>query len=200
LATFRDILAKVKEMLIILLNAGSPMIILEIPLMLLTLLPIIIVEAVITHSKLKLLWKQAFFGVAIANLFSTLLGVPLAWLAMLLIKLISESGFHILYKQSPASVSPLLDLLQFFLSVAWLGPQYTFINIISALIILLIPSYYVSVLMERKICRSIWRNQPRELVDHAVIYANRVSYLCLFMLTFAFLFYIIYQRGFVRTY
>ena len=66
----------------ILANIGVPMIVIYWPLMVSALVPVILVEAMLIRRWVSLSTRDAFIGIAKANVFSTLVGVPLAWLAM----------------------------------------------------------------------------------------------------------------------
>ena len=99
------------------------MIVLQWPGMVCALIPVILVEALLIRRWLPLSYKEAFSGTSVANLVSTIVGVPLAWLFMFLMELgilfpVSVAADHWHWKMD----SPVLQALGFLVSVAWLGP------------------------------------------------------------------------------
>ena len=107
----------------ILANVGIPMIFVQMPAMVCELIPVIIIEALLIRRWVSLSYRDAFVGITKANFVSTLVGVPVAWLAMFLLELvimlplaIAADKFH--WKMD----SPVFEIMGFFLSVAWLGP------------------------------------------------------------------------------
>ena len=63
-------------------NIGIPMIVVQWPLMFATLVPVVVLETLVIHRRLRVSWRSALLGVGKANVLSTLIGVPLAWLLM----------------------------------------------------------------------------------------------------------------------
>jgi len=161
------------------------MIFVQMPGMLFALVPIIIVEALLIRRWLSLPYGDAFKGVIVANLASTIVGVPLARLAMLVVEFVvmlpvALAADHWHWKLG----SPVLGVLGFLLSIAWLGPVerqlYWMIPAASAL--LLVPSFVVSVWFERRICLRSWGGIDPALVSRGVFNANLASYGLLFVI------------------
>jgi len=166
-------------------NVGVPMIFVQMPGMVCALIPIIILEALLIRRWLSLPYGDAFKGVTLANLASTIVGVPLAWLVMVLIEFavvlpVAIAADHWHWKLD----SPVLGVLGFLLSIAWLGPVerqlYWMIPAASAL--LLIPSFVVSVWLERRICLRSWSGVDPASVRRGVFNANVASYGLLFII------------------
>jgi ABC-type sulfate transport system permease component len=67
-------------------DAGVPMICVQWPFMFCALLPVIAIEALIVRHRLHLSNRRSFVAAAKANFFSTLAGVPLAWILMLIVQ------------------------------------------------------------------------------------------------------------------
>ena len=67
----------------LLADAGIPMIALTLPLMLILLIPVVVIEAFLCKRWLRLTNWDAMKSNAVANLVSTIVGVPLAWAIML---------------------------------------------------------------------------------------------------------------------
>ena len=68
-------------------DTGVPMIFIQWPAMICALVPVIAIEAIVIHRNLSLPYRRAFVGSAKANVISTLVGVPLAWVLMLALEL-----------------------------------------------------------------------------------------------------------------
>ena len=167
-------------------NVGIPMIFVQWPLMIGALIPVIIVEALLIRRWVQLSYRDAFIGVTKANLLSTLAGFPLAWLAMFVIEMavllplaVASDKWHWHFIDSP-----FFQIVGFPLGVAWLGPggeeAYWLVPLAAAL--LLIPSFYVSVWLERFICRKAWPDSDAAAVRRGVYRANLASYVVLFIL------------------
>ena len=161
------------------------MIFVQMPGMVCALIPIIILEALLIRRWLSLSYRDAFKGITFANLASTIVGVPLAWLAMLLIEFavllpVALAADHWHWKMQ----SPVLGVLGFFLSIAWLGPvdRHLYWMIPAASALLLVPSFVVSVWFERRICLHSWSGVSPLLVRRGVFNANVASYGLLFVM------------------
>ena len=70
----------------LLANVGLPMLVIQWPMMALALVPVIVLEAVLVRDLLDLPFWAAMAGMAKANLLSTLVGIPLAWIAALILE------------------------------------------------------------------------------------------------------------------
>src|SRR5882724_12003016 len=161
-----------------LFDMGVPMIVLQFPIMVIALIPIILIETVVIRPKLNISWKETFYGVTLANIGSTLVGIPVAWFIMyvieILVGLVDSAVFN-----ANSWDSPVLALI----GAAWLPPGsrdlYWMIPVAS--IILLVPSYFCSVLIEYYICRWKWENLPAASIKRSVWLVNLVSYIFLFL-------------------
>jgi|SRR5665213_131085 len=184
----------------ILADVGVPMIFIQMPAMLYAFIPVFVIEAMLIRRWLSLSYSDAFKGSFLANLFSTLIGIPLAWLVMLLLE------FIVLYPLGTAAEhwhwlnSPVLGVILFPVAIAWLDPAdkdlYWLIPIASAL--LLIPSFFVSVWLERWAYNKSWTNLNLEIVKvrNAVFKANLVSYAVLFVVACCWLTYNVFTKKF----
>jgi hypothetical protein len=166
-------------------DVGIPMIFVQWPLMIGALIPVIIVEALLIRRWVQLSYRDAFIGTTKANLLSTLAGFPLAWLAMFVVEM------AVLYPVSIAAEkwhwnfdSPFFQIVGFVVGMAWLGPaepeDYWLVPLAAAL--LLVPSFYVSVWLERFVCRRAWPSSDAAAVRLGVYRANLASYAVLFIL------------------
>lgn len=155
------------------------------PLMLCALLPVILLEALLIRRWLVLSFRDAFVGVGKANVLSTLVGVPLAWLAMFVLELAVMLPFGLVAETSEwQSAGPVWEILGFLLSVAWLPPAEDYLHwmVPAAVALLLVPCFFLSVLLERSSCLRSWPAAEPARVRRGVFAANLASYALLFVL------------------
>ncbi|MGI4851294.1 MAG: hypothetical protein ACRYGR_05075 [Janthinobacterium lividum] len=168
-------------------NAGLPMIIIAWPLFVLAFIPIVHMEwLTLKDHLLDCSSKKLYWTAFNANLMSTLVGIPIAWGLMLFLQIIvGATGAY-----------PILTpFWRYFLGAtvqsAWLIPyedQFDWM-IPTALIVLLLPFFFISYALEMKM--SLWLLR-RESASHddikkAVWRANINSYGMLFVLIIAIL-------------
>ena len=164
-------------------DVGIPMIFIQWPLMFFALIPVIGVEGILVRRWVSLSREQAFSGITVANVVSTLIGVPVAWLAMLAVQ------YAVLLPVDMAAErwhwqldSPLFEVVGFALSVAWIAPFEAYWTVPAAAALLLFPSFYVSVWIERRVCLRSWPTADKAAVRRGVYLANVGSYGLLFLL------------------
>lgn len=156
-------------------NAGLPMIIIFWPLLFILFLPIIIIEYGVMKKYTRSFSATAplFWPLVIANLFSTLIGIPLTWIALVGI----EVGVSLFLPSGGVTLSYIWPL-----TAPWLYPDTLQHNwmIVTALLILLIPFYFISAWTEGRIMG--WMTKNKENKTHirtAMWKANFFSYLFL---------------------
>jgi hypothetical protein len=168
---------------VLLADVGVPMIFVQWPLMICALLPVIVIEAFVLHKRLRLSYRRAFAGAAQANVISTLAGVPLAWGVMFLLEL--ATALPIIYaaqKWHWHYESPIFYVL-YVLGMAWTGPAgKSAWPIALAATLLLVPTFFVSVWLERRFYRRSYPDIDTVAVDGASWFANLTSYTLLFVL------------------
>ncbi len=134
-------------------DMGVPILVFTFPAMLALLVPIIFVEAWLCRRWLGVSTWAAVKSNAVANLVSTLLGVPFVWLLALVLEFFVFGT--ILRIPSVAQIadkwhSPLAYVISTILSAAWLGPDernlYWMIPV--AATALLVPTFFMSVWIE----------------------------------------------------
>lgn len=168
-------------------DIGIPMIFLQWPLMIAAMIPVILVEAVLIRHWVPLSYRDALIGTAQANLMSTFAGIPLAWLAMFVVEM------AVLFPAGMAAEkwhwkfdSPFFQAVGFLAEIAWLAPtdeSYWLAPLAAAF--LLIPSFYVSVWLERFVCHRAWPDADPAAIRLGVYRANLASYAVLFILACA---------------
>src|ERR1039458_10008333 len=167
-------------------DVGIPMIVIQWPLMIGALIPVVIVGALLIRRWVQLSYRDAFIGVTKANLLSTLAGFSLAWLAMFVIEMavmlplgLAADKWHWHFFDSP-----FFQVIGFVIGMAWIGPAddagFWIVRLAAAL--LLIPSFYISVWLESKVCRRTWPDIDSAVVRRGVFRANLASYAVLFIL------------------
>jgi hypothetical protein len=166
-------------------DAGIPMLFVQWPLMAYALVPVIAVEVFVFRRALRLTYKSALLGTTLGNIASTAIGFPIAWGISFAIEL----GMLKIFESGPRGWidrvvgSPFLQVLLFPFGAAWLNPLQpsSYWLVACAAGILLIPTFFLSVWLERLVCRWIWRPSSRADLRRAVYSANLVSYALLFV-------------------
>lgn len=180
-------------------NVGVPMFVVIWPMYWILLIPIILIESWYSKRFLRSVpFKKIFWPITVANLFSTLIGIPIVYGLLLLIQLLVP-GAGSDYLQFPEP-----NALQYILSVTvqapWLMPyesyeSYLFWRIPVAILFLLIPFYFASAWIESFILTKFFNVYPdRALMKKITWKANLMSYLFLFLLSLGILSYSIYEH------
>lgn len=175
-------------MKIFLFDMGLPMIFPSIVLMAVALVPIVFIEAYIVATKLRVNLKKVFAPVTIANLVSTLVGIPVTWLVLALLQIGSVFVFGTIAKWIPST-----DLYSITLGAPWIYPGHDNekLIILGAMLFLLIPYGLASWAVEYMVVKAML-SKKHDLVDFsknlkvAVGKANLVSYslLAIFVIVF----------------
>jgi hypothetical protein len=151
------------------------------------LVPITAIEALFLRPRLAISYGEAFAGTSVANVVSTIVGIPVAWFILVVPELLFESRIYRLADRIHEFSSPLSITFQMLTTFPWLDPDetrlYWTVPVASAL--LLIPSYFASIWLERPICRHV----DSSIVRRAVTEANQLSYAALFVVACGWLGY-----------
>ncbi len=151
-------------------NAGVPMLFVVGPVLLLALIPISFVEATMDRWRLGIPWNRAILGSFGANVLSTVVGVPVTWVALVLLQLITGGGggqgvgIQAVTWQAP-----------------WLKPYEAELHwmIPAAGMVLCVPFFCASVFTEYKFLYRYWRQLEPGRIRRAVWFANTSTYACL---------------------
>lgn len=156
-------------------NAGVPMIVLVMPALGLSIIPIIAIEALYLGRTLALRFPRAAKTATIANLISTIVGVPLTWMVLVLIQMIAGGGGTF------GLDSTLGKVLSVTLQAAWLIPYESDLHwmIPVAGLVLLVPFFFVSWWSESYVSKKMLHEYPAHNVTVAVRNANIVTYVLL---------------------
>lgn len=159
-------------------NAGVPMIFPQVILMGLAFLPVVFIESAIVWKPMGIRFPKALLDVGLANLCTTIIGVPIAWAAMFALQLVSTGGGRPLGMDSPTQMLAAVTL-----QAAWLVPYEDHLSwmIPAAATFLLIPCFLISVLIERWVLACRWPERPQSAVFSTVLRANIWSYVFLFV-------------------
>jgi hypothetical protein len=159
-------------------NIGIPMFFPQFVLMSMAFIPIVLVEALVVRRMLGRPFGSAVGDTAIANLWTTLLGFPLAWVFMLVLDLVFTGG------DGYGLATPATKLISAVLQAAWLDPyeeRHLAWMIPAASITLLLPTFVLSVLIERRVLVWRWQGTERALANRTALRANLASYALLFL-------------------
>jgi len=164
-------------------NAGIPMLAFTWPLQWLALLPVVAIEAALVARALGTPYRNLLWPVAKANLVSTLVGIPLAWAAMLALEFLVLGGMNLLPPET--ANSRVLQVLSFPFAVAWLGDVGAWV-VYAAFVVLAIPFCLVSIAIERRMLAKSLPGADAASLRSGVKLANIASYLLLVVGTVAF--------------
>jgi hypothetical protein len=159
-------------------NTGVPMLFVQLHLLVLALLPVIAVETWVLGRRLGLPFRRALNGATWANLASTFVGFPLAWLALLGVQLMAGGG------EAQGLSTPAGRLYAVTLQAPWLIPYEgdLYWMIPAASLVLLVPCLPASALLEGWLLRLGWADVRPSKVWRAAWLANGLSYTLLLAL------------------
>ena len=141
-------------------------------------LPVVLIESLVALKSLHLGFRRALLVIAAANAVSTLVGIPITWLVLVIIQIMV--GDHSLTHwyandtliQSALAVSP---------QAAWLGLYSDPRRMIPiAAIFLCVPFYFASVWIEYRVVRRMVANSPNQVLRFSWR-ANLWSYAVIFL-------------------
>jgi hypothetical protein len=173
--------------LLVLADVGIPMIAVTFPAMVVALVPVIGMEGLLIRKRVVYKPWPIFRATAAANLVSTIVGVPLTWLALLACEMVvPEIHWH----------GPVARAIAFVFTAAWL-PPWGASSIPLAMLVLLVPFFFVSVWSEWLVMKNMLPVSAEEVAPEgeiskrqlwrAVRDANLLSYGFLVALTCAWL-------------
>ena len=170
-------------------NAGLPMLLVLWPLAIVAIVPVIAVEAWVVQRGTGIPWRVSLWEMSKANLVSTLVGLPLTWVALVALEFLSG---YVLVKVAKAESFPphwLGEVGVIVLSAPWLGPfragGHWIIPVATAT--LLVPFFFVSVWIEALTVRKALSASGNADWRLVVWKANLISYGFLFVATLIWL-------------
>ena len=183
---------------IALADAGIPMIALAMPGMVMSLIPVILIESWYLHKYLKVPFSRSLKVMTIANLESTIIGIPLAWIAMLILEMgtgailmllsavIAKPAVSIMTTTAPDIFGAALASI---FGAAWLAPdeKYSYWMVPLACLVLLIPFYFVSWWYEYSSVKRQMKDADPAVIKIATRNLNLLSYSLLAVLVLGWL-------------
>ncbi len=156
-------------------NAGVPMIFLAMPVLGLSIIPIIIIEAIFLSKKMGIDMPQSFKVTTLSNLVSTVAGIPLTWLLLILLEMLLGGG------SAFGLETTLGKILSVTLQAAWLIPYESDLHwmIPVAGVNLLFPFFFASWWSEYFVLKKILKAHSAQKIKIAVRDANIITYLLL---------------------
>jgi hypothetical protein len=140
------------------------------------LVPVVVLEATVTKKRLQLPFAVAFSVCRRANVKSTLIGIPLAYVVSFFLVMPLAGFIQQLTKLTFGTVFGSIFFIGGFIDAppGWLAGLATFL--------LLVPYYYVSVLIEKQsLEQSLPSIDPAQIRANAIV-MNRASYIALGLL------------------
>lgn len=159
-------------------DAGIPMIALAMPSMIIAFIPVVVIETWYFHKYHNIPFLRALKVMTIANLESTIIGIPLAWIAMLLL----EMGMGAIFMLLPTTISNAHNIFAAaFASIvgaAWLAPdeKYGYWTVPLACLVLLIPFYFVTWWYEYSSVKRQMKDADPSMIKIATRNSNLLSY------------------------
>jgi len=166
-------------------NAGLPMLAIVWPMSVPAFIPVVAVESWVVRRALNVSWRVAITKMVKGNVFSTLVGIPLAWVASVAV------GFFLALLVMNATDSKSYpphgvgEVGRIILSAPWLGPfrEGGHWIVPLAMIVLLVPFFFASFWTETwYVSRNLCPEAPKR-ARLAIWKANAYSYIGLFIAT-----------------
>ena len=162
-------------------DMGLPMLAITLPAALWALIPVILVEAyVFKRHGFAFQWSLQWN--AVANVVSTVAGVPLAWLALVIADGVIGIGIYSLGAFHNLGTGP-GRIFDFLINIAWLPPMENMKDydwaVPTAYLMLLVPFFFASWQIEYRIIAWWNKDKDAKAIRRAGFYANLVSYILL---------------------
>jgi hypothetical protein len=155
-------------------NAGVPMLALAWPFQWLALVPIVVIESFVLARALSTTYRGVVWQVVKANFLSTLVGVPVAWAAMLLLEFAVGAGAMAALPEHVSNL-PAVQVALFPFMAAWVGGSSPW-EVYAAFVVLTVPFFATSVYVERHILQSQFPAEQRPQLFEGVRLGNVITY------------------------
>jgi hypothetical protein len=152
-------------------NMGVPLVAVFLPPLWLALVPIVLLEASVVARMLGGRLQNSLVPVGVANVLSTVLGIPLMWVVLAVAQLIFAGD-------ATGLSTPGLKIYAVTVQAPWLIPYEDELKwmVPSALVVMAIPAFCLSVLVEWQVIARFKEFQGRSRVLRAVAVSNLLSY------------------------
>jgi len=150
------------------------------PVQWLAFIPVVVGESAITAKALQLHYRSALKPVAIANLWSTLVGVPIAWCGLLLIEVLGGAMLSTMPEHVADSMA--FRYATFPMFAAWIGGSSP-LELKAAFLVLMAVFCWVSIVVEHRVLRRYLPSASQLSLRRCVREANIASYALLTAVT-----------------
>lgn len=159
------------------------MLLLTLPAMVVALIPVIVIEAVVLGRALNVSAVSRLKSVSIANVTSTVVGVPFTWIDLVALQGITggTKGYGI--------ATPTQKLLAVTWQAPWLIPYEgdLYWMVPTASLVLLVPFFFASYVIEANMISRLEPQYPESRLRPVVFRANLLSYILLAVANLAWL-------------
>lgn len=155
----------------LLANAGLPMIGVQMEILIAALIPVVMIETLVLRYRLSMSFLRVLPASLIANLISTFIGIPFAWMALVFTELTFGAtawGLDTPLKRIAAVTIQAPWLIPYQNDIYWMVP--------TASLVLMFPFLIVSAIVESRVLIRIYPEIPRQNLQRAVYFANVISY------------------------
>lgn len=159
--------------LICLSNIGIPMIFISWPLMIVGLIPVIVIEWLVACRLFKSMSQVRLLQlVALANLITTLIGIPITWAMLVTIQLLTDGGGYLPIQ------TPFEQFVMILRQSAWILPyrEELIWMIPSAQLVLLVPFLLTSYWIEKRIILNYATEANSQALARAILWATPAAY------------------------
>lgn len=164
-------------------NAGLPMLAVVWPMSVPAFIPVVAIESWVVRRALNISWRVAITQMIKGNIFSTLVGIPLAWVASFAVEILL--AFVVTNVTDSKSYPPhgIGEVGRVILSAPWLGPfrEGGHWIIPLAMIVLLVPFFFASFWAEAWYVGPNLCPEAPDRARRAIWNANVFSYIGLFI-------------------
>ncbi len=153
-------------------DMGVPMLFITFPAMLVALLPVIVVEVLVLARHLGCSALAVWKPVALANVFSTCIGIPVTWFVLVVLQMVTGGG----------SAYGLDSVAEKFLAVTWQAPWLIPYDtdlgwmVPTAFLVLLVPFFFVSWWSEWKVAGRFLKHVDAPKLKGGMLISNLASY------------------------
>lgn len=164
-------------------NAGLPMLAIVWPMSIPAFIPVVAIESWVVRRALNVSWRVAITQMVKGNIFSTVIGIPLAWVASVAVEFLL--AYFVMNAAGSRSYPPhgVGEVGGVILSAPWLGPfrEGGHWIIPLAMIVLLVPFFFASFWTEAWYVSHNLCPEAPERARRAIWSANVFSYIGLFI-------------------
>jgi hypothetical protein len=164
----------------LLANAGIPMICVGMPALVFLFFPVVFIEALWYCLALGKSWRECFHGSLRANLWSTFLGIPIAWVVW---SIAQHTTFGLSAAVGVEWPESRLGAVLFMMLVSgWLWNGHE-LAVLGATLVLMLPCYLVSYIGEARKLQSLWPDIDPKRVHRQCWLAHLMTYSLLYAVT-----------------